>query len=117
MRPNRLQCGNTAAHTALLVVLPRDVLARPTNQEHEVDAAEEAKQVALYRYELTGELCDDDEIRSSTRMTSPTTENDLAEGDSRAAALRSLKRRLTRVVFHHLHTDQNNRRQLHHTVA
>jgi hypothetical protein len=64
MRPNRLQCGNTAAHTALLVVLPRDVLARPTNQEHEVDAAEEAKQVALYRYELTGELCDDDEIRS-----------------------------------------------------
>jgi hypothetical protein len=34
-------------------------------------------------------------------MTSPTTENDLAEGDSRAAALRSLKRRLTRVVFHH----------------
>jgi transposase len=50
-------------------------------------------------------------------MTSPTTENDLAEGDSRAAALRSLKRRLTRVVFHHLHTDQNNRRQLHHTVA
>ena len=29
---------------------------------HEVDAAEEAKQVALYRYELTGELYDDDEI-------------------------------------------------------
>ncbi len=64
MRPNRLQCGNIAAHTALLVILPRDVLARPTNQEHEVDAAEEAKQVALSRYELTGELYDDDEIRS-----------------------------------------------------
>ena len=31
---------------------------------HEVDAAEEAKQVALFRYELTGELYDDDEIRS-----------------------------------------------------
>ena len=31
---------------------------------HEVHAAEEAKQVALYRYELTGELYDDDEIRS-----------------------------------------------------
>ena len=28
----------------------------------EVDATEEAKQVALYRYELTGELYDDDEI-------------------------------------------------------
>ena len=28
----------------------------------EVDASEEAKQVALYRYELTGELYDDDEI-------------------------------------------------------
>ena len=28
----------------------------------EVDAAEEAKQVARYRYELTGELYDDDEI-------------------------------------------------------
>ena len=31
---------------------------------HEVDAAEEAKPVALYRYELTGELYDHDEIRS-----------------------------------------------------
>lgn len=30
----------------------------------EVDVTEEAKQVALYRYELTGELYDDDEIRS-----------------------------------------------------
>jgi hypothetical protein len=29
---------------------------------HEVDAAKEAKQVALYHYELTGELYDDDEI-------------------------------------------------------
>ena len=28
----------------------------------EVDVTEEAKQVALYRYELTGELYDDDEI-------------------------------------------------------
>ena len=28
----------------------------------EVDASEEAKRVALYRYELTGELYDDDEI-------------------------------------------------------
>ena len=31
---------------------------------HEVDAAKVAKQVALYRYELTGELHDHDEIRS-----------------------------------------------------
>jgi hypothetical protein len=28
-----------------------------------VDVTEEAKQVALYRYELTGELYDDEEIR------------------------------------------------------
>ena len=28
----------------------------------EVDVTEEAKQVVLYRYELTGELYDDDEI-------------------------------------------------------
>ena len=28
----------------------------------EVDVTEEAKQVAVYRYELTGELYDDDEI-------------------------------------------------------
>ena len=32
------------------------------NQMLEVDVTEEAKQVALYRYELTGELYDDDEI-------------------------------------------------------
>ncbi len=30
----------------------------------EADVTEEAKQVALYRYELTGELYDDDEIQS-----------------------------------------------------
>jgi hypothetical protein len=29
-----------------------------------VDVTEEAKQVALYRYEVTGERYDDDEIRS-----------------------------------------------------
>ena len=71
MRPNRRQYGNIAfstgisrPHIALLVILPRHVLARPKNQMHEVDAAEEAKPVALYRYELTGELYDHDEIRS-----------------------------------------------------
>ena len=41
----------------------------------------------------------------------------LADGDSRAHALQSLKRRLTRVVYGRLHTDQNIRRQLHHTAA
>jgi transposase len=35
----------------------------------------------------------------------------LAEGDSRTEALRCLKRRLARVVFHHLHTDHKNRQQ------
>jgi transposase len=33
----------------------------------------------------------------------------LADGDSTPEALRCLKRRLTRVVFHHLHTDHQNR--------
>ena len=41
---------------------PRHVLARQKNQMLEVDVTEEAKQVALYRYELSGELYDDDEI-------------------------------------------------------
>jgi transposase len=35
----------------------------------------------------------------------------LAEGDSSTEALRCLKRRLARVVFHHLHTDHNTRHQ------
>ena len=35
----------------------------------------------------------------------------LAEGDSTPEALRCLKRRLSRVVFNHLHTDHNNRQQ------
>jgi transposase len=34
----------------------------------------------------------------------------LAAGDSSTEALRCLKRRLARVVFHHLHTDHQNRR-------
>ena len=41
---------------------PRHVLTGPQNLMFDVDAAEEAKHVALYRYELTGELYDDDEI-------------------------------------------------------
>jgi transposase len=32
-------------------------------------------------------------------------------GDSKTEALRCLKRRLARVVFHHLHTDHQNRIQ------
>jgi hypothetical protein len=47
---------------ALLVMRPRHVLTGPQNLMFEVDAAEEAKHVAVYRYELTGELYDDDEI-------------------------------------------------------
>lgn len=35
----------------------------------------------------------------------------LTAGDSSTEALRCLKRRLARVVYHHLHTDQNNRNQ------
>ncbi len=35
----------------------------------------------------------------------------LANGDSSTEALRCLKRRLARVVFHHLHTDQQTRQQ------
>jgi transposase len=35
----------------------------------------------------------------------------LAAGDSRTEALRCLKRRLARIVFHHLHTDHQNRIQ------
>jgi len=35
----------------------------------------------------------------------------LAQGDSSTEALRCLKRRLARVVFHHLHTDNNDRQQ------
>ncbi len=35
----------------------------------------------------------------------------LAEGDSPTEALRCLKRRLARVVFHHLHTDHQTRQQ------
>ena len=35
----------------------------------------------------------------------------LASGDSKIEALRCLKRRLARVVFHHLHTDHHNRQQ------
>ena len=35
----------------------------------------------------------------------------LAAGDSTTEALRCLKRRLARVVFHHLHTDHQNRQQ------
>jgi transposase len=35
----------------------------------------------------------------------------LANGDSTPEALRCLKRRLARVVFHHLHTDHQNRIQ------
>jgi transposase len=35
----------------------------------------------------------------------------LAEGDSSTEALRCLKRRLARVVFHHLHTDEKTRQQ------
>ena len=35
----------------------------------------------------------------------------LAAGDSNTEALRCLKRRLARVVFHHLHTDHQNRTQ------
>lgn len=35
----------------------------------------------------------------------------LTDGDSSTEALRCLKRRLARVVFHHLHTDQQNRQQ------
>jgi transposase len=35
----------------------------------------------------------------------------LAEGDSSTEALRCLKRRLARVVFHHLHTDEQTRQQ------
>jgi transposase len=35
----------------------------------------------------------------------------LADGDSSTEALRCLKRRLARVVFHHLHTDHQNRIQ------
>jgi transposase len=35
----------------------------------------------------------------------------LAAGDSKTEALRCLKRRLARVVFHHLHTDHRNRTQ------
>ena len=50
---------------------PRHVLARRKNQMLEVDVTEEAKQVALYRYELTGELYDDDEISISSTTTSP----------------------------------------------
>jgi len=32
-------------------------------------------------------------------------------GDSKTEALRCLKRRLARIVFHHLHTDHQNRIQ------
>jgi hypothetical protein len=35
----------------------------------------------------------------------------LADGDSNPEALRCLKRRIARVVFHHLHTDHNTRHQ------
>ena len=65
MRPNRLQYGNIEAHIAFLIIRPRQLwLERPGESESEVDGTEEAKQVALYRYELTGERYDDDEIRS-----------------------------------------------------
>ena len=40
-----------------------------------------------------------------------------AAGDSTPEALRCLKRRLARVVFHHLHTDHNNRIQPCQTAA
>ena len=49
----------------------------------EVDVTEEAKQVALYRYELTGELYDDDEILNFSTTTSPSW--------SRSSASRSLR--------------------------
>jgi transposase len=41
----------------------------------------------------------------------------LAAGDSSTEALRCLKRRLARVVFHHLHTDHHNRIQPCQTAA
>jgi transposase len=41
----------------------------------------------------------------------------LAEGDSSTEALRCLKRRLARVVFHHLHTDHQNRQKPCHPAA
>jgi transposase len=41
----------------------------------------------------------------------------LAQGDSTPEALRCLKRRLVRVVFHHLHTDHNNRQKPCQTAA
>jgi transposase len=41
----------------------------------------------------------------------------LAAGDSNPEALRCLKRRLARVVFHHLHTDHNTRLQPCQTAA
>jgi transposase len=41
----------------------------------------------------------------------------LATGDSSTEALRCLKRRLARVVFHHLHTDHQNRTQPCQTAA
>jgi hypothetical protein len=47
-----------------LVILPRDVLAGPTNQEHEVDAAEKAKQVAYTAMNSPASCTNDDEIRS-----------------------------------------------------
>jgi transposase len=40
-----------------------------------------------------------------------------AAGDSNTEALRCLKRRLARVVFHHLHTDHHNRLQPCQTAA
>ena len=41
----------------------------------------------------------------------------LAASDSKTEALRCLKRRLARVVFHHLHTDLQNRDQPCQTAA
>lgn len=41
----------------------------------------------------------------------------LAAGDSSTEALRCLKRRLSRVVFHHLHTDHQNRQTACQTAA
>ena len=62
MRHNRLQGGNVAARHCPSAHTPRHVLAKPKNQMLDVDVTEEAKQVALYRYELAGELYDDDQI-------------------------------------------------------
>ena len=57
---------------------------------------------ALHRIAIT-------QIRLTVSARSTTANHDA--GDSTTEALRCLKRRLSRVVFHHLHTDHQNRIQ------